>query len=101
MRVKLTAAEADFSQPNYPIAKSIDGKADTGWPVSGHEQPADRTAVFTFAEPVGGPGTKLVVTLKHESQFAGHNIGKFRLSLTTAEKPSVSGAGLSVELVEA
>jgi hypothetical protein len=101
MRVKLAAAEADFSQPNYPIAAAIDGKADTGWAVAGHEQPANRTAVFTFAEPVGGPGTKLTVTLKHDSQFAGHNIGKLRLSLTTAEKPSVSGGGLSVELAEA
>jgi hypothetical protein len=101
MRVKLTAAEADFSQPNYPVASAIDGKADTGWAVAGHEQPADRTAVFTFAEPVGGAGTKLAITLKHDSQFAGHNIGKFRVSLTTAEKPSVSGAGLSVELADA
>jgi hypothetical protein len=101
MRLKLSAAEADFSQPNYPIANAIDGKADTGWAVAGHEQPADRTAVFTFAEPVGGPGTKLTITLKHDSQFGGHNIAKFRLSLTTADKPSVSGGGLSVDLATA
>jgi hypothetical protein len=101
LRVKLAAAEADFSQPSYPIANAIDGKADTGWAVSGHEQPANRTAVFTFAEPVGGPGTKLTVTLKHDSQFAGHNIAKFRLSLTTAYKPSVSGGGLSADLAMA
>ncbi len=92
--VTLAAAEADFSQENYPVAQAIDGKADTGWAVAGHQTPADHAAVFTFAEPVGGPGTKLVVKLHHDSQFAGHNIGRFRLSLTTAEKPSLSGAGL-------
>jgi len=101
LRVKLSAAEADFSQETYPIAQTIDGNADTGWAVAGHEKPADRTAVFTFAEPVGGAGTKLTVTLKHDSQFAGHNIGKLRLSLTTAEKPSVSGGGVSVDLAAA
>ena len=55
---------------------------------------ADHAAVFTFAEPVGGPGRKLVVKLHHDSQFPGHNIGKFRLALSTSEKPSLGGEGL-------
>ena len=98
--VKLTAAEADFSQDTYPVANAIDGKADTGWAVAGHEKPANHTAVFTFAEPVA-PESKFVVTLHHDSQFAGHNIGRFRLALTKSEKPSVSGAAFPAELVEA
>lgn len=98
--VKLTAAEADFSQDTYPIANAIDGKTDTGWAVAGHEKPANRTAVLTFAEPIAATA-KLVVTLNHESQFAGHNIGRFRLALTKSEKPSVSGAAYAAELVEA
>jgi hypothetical protein len=96
--VKLVAADADFSQENYPIANAIDGQADTGWAVAGHEKPADHAAVFTFAEPVGGPGVRLVVKLKHDSQFAGHNIGRFRLSLTTAETPSLSGTGVPADV---
>jgi phage shock protein A/mono/diheme cytochrome c family protein len=99
--VKLSAAEADFSQENYPVANAIDGKTDTGWAVAGHEKPADHTAVFTFAEPVGGPGVKLLVKLHHDSQFAGHNIGRFRLSLTTAEKPDLSGQGLPAAVMAA
>jgi len=99
--VKLSAAEADFSQENYPIANAIDGKTDTGWAVAGHEKPADHAAVFTFAEPVGGPGVKLVIKLHHESQFAGHNIGRFRLSLTTAEKPDLSGQGVPAAVAAA
>jgi hypothetical protein len=96
--VKLSAAEADFSQENYPIANAIDGKADTGWAVAGHQKPDDHAAVFSFAEPVGGPGVKLVVKLKHDSQFAGHNIGRFRLSLTTAETPNHSGTGIPADV---
>jgi hypothetical protein len=99
--VKLAAAEADFSQENYPVAQAIDGKADTGWAVAGHQTPADHVAAFTFAEPVGGPGTKLVVKLHHDSQFAGHNIARFRLSLTTAEKPNLLGAGLPANVAAA
>ncbi|MEX2176475.1 MAG: PSD1 and planctomycete cytochrome C domain-containing protein [Pirellulaceae bacterium] len=99
--VKLAAAAADFSQDGHPIANAIDGKADTGWAVAGHEKPADRAAAFTFAETVGGTGNSLVVTLKHESEFAGHNIGRFRLSLTESEKPSLSGAGIPAAVAEA
>ncbi|MCI0357780.1 MAG: DUF1553 domain-containing protein, partial [Planctomycetaceae bacterium] len=99
--VKLTSAEADFSQDNYPVASAIDGKAETGWAVAGHERPADHAAVFTFAEPIGGPGIKLVVKLHHDSQFAGHNIGRFRLALTTAEKPDLAGQGVPATVAAA
>jgi hypothetical protein len=92
--VKLAGAAADFSQDTYPIAQAIDGQASTGWAVGGHQKPADHAAAFTFAEPVGGPGQKLVVKLHHDSQFPGHNVGKFRLALSTAEKPSLGGEGL-------
>lgn len=99
--VKLSAAEADFSQPTYPIANAIDEKANTGWAVSGHEKAANHTAVFTFAAPIsGGPGTKIIVKMLHQSQFAQHNIGRFRLSLTTAAKPSLSDSGLPADIVE-
>jgi hypothetical protein len=92
--VKLAGAEADFSQDTYPIAQVIDGQASTGWAVGGHQKPADHAAVFTFEQPVGGPGQKLVVKLHHDSPFPGHNIGKFRLALSTSEKPSLGGEGL-------
>ena len=99
--VKLSAAEADYSQATYPIANAIDDKANTGWAVSGHEKAANHTAVFTFAAPItGGPGTKIVVKLQHQSTFAQHNIGRFRLSLTTAAKPSLSESGLPADIAK-
>ena len=99
--VKISAAEADFSQATYPVANAIDDKTNTGWAVNGHEKAANHTAVFTFAAPIsGGPGTKIVVKLQHQSTFAQHNIGRFRLSLTTAAKPSLSEAGLPADIAE-
>ncbi|MBC7856769.1 MAG: PSD1 domain-containing protein [Pirellulaceae bacterium] len=101
MPVKLSAAEADFSQATYPVANAIDDKANTGWAVSGHEKAANHIAVFTFAAPIsGGPGTKIIVKMQHQSQFAQHNIGRFRLALTTADKPSLSETGLPADIVE-
>ncbi|MFN0020360.1 MAG: PSD1 and planctomycete cytochrome C domain-containing protein [Pirellulaceae bacterium] len=99
--VKLSAAEADYSQPTFPIANAIDDKTNTGWAVSGHEKAANHGAVFTFAAPItGGPGTNIVVKLQHQSTFAQHNIGRFRLSLTTVAKPSLSEAGLPADIAE-
>ena len=101
--VKLKQAVADYSQNGHPIANAIDGKSETGWAVDGHTKAEDRTAVFVFAEPLpGGPGTKLTVRLRHQSPFAQHNIGRFRLALTTVEEPSLDGpAGLPPETIAA
>jgi hypothetical protein len=44
---------------------------------------------------------KLVVKLHHDSQFSGHNIGRFRLSLTTDEKPDLSGTGVPADVAAA
>jgi hypothetical protein len=92
-KLKLSAAEADFSQDGFPVANAIDGKADTGWAVQGHVDVKNRTAVFALAEPLAvTPGLKLSVHLRHESSYARHNLGRFRLSLTSVHKPTLSGA---------
>lgn len=89
--LKLKSAMADFSQEGYPIENAIDDRAETGWAVSGHEKPANHAAVFVLAEPVSlNPEDRLVVRMKHESQFAGHNVGRFRLSVTGADNPQLS-----------
>ncbi len=87
--VKLSSAVADYSQKGFEIAKAIDGKKDTGWAVDGHTKKETRKAVFTFAQPVkAGPGTKLIVRLKHESKQKNHVIGRFRVSVSSAERPT-------------
>jgi mono/diheme cytochrome c family protein len=95
--VKFSAAEADFSQENHPIALAIDGKADTGWAVAGHEKAVDHRALFVFEKPIAADAA-VVVKLSHSSQFEKHNIGRFRIALTSAEKPGLSDDGLSAEI---
>jgi hypothetical protein len=101
--VKLARALADFSQKGHPIEALVAGPSKTGWAVEGHKRRGDRTAVFVFAKPVpGGPDTALVVKMTHASPHPQHNIGRFRLSLTSAKAPSLSGKlGLPLPVVEA
>jgi hypothetical protein len=92
--VKMASAVADYSQNGFPIAAAIGLGTGPGWAVDGFSKRENRTAVFTFARPLaGGPGTVLTVRLKHESVYAHHNIGRFRLALTSADKPGLSGQG--------
>lgn len=90
--VKVKTAEADFSQDTYPIANAIDGKGETGWAVAGHEKVADHRAVFVLAAPIPADA-EIVVKLKHDSKYAKHNIGRFRIALTSADKPGLSDFG--------
>jgi hypothetical protein len=101
--IQVKTATADFSQKDYPVANAIDGKDNTGWAGDGHNQAKNRTAVFVLAKPLTlAENATLEVRLKHDSQFAQHNIGRFRLATTDAEEPAVSGqAGLPPEVAQA
>jgi hypothetical protein len=101
--VAISSAAADYQQAGFPVAHAIDRDRRSGWAVDGHTRREDRTAVFTFARPLpGGPGTVLTIRMRHDSQYAQHNIGRFRLSLTSAPKPKLTpGSGLPAEVVQA
>lgn len=83
--VALKNASADFSQANFPVSNAIDGNPATGWAVMpdfGHTH----TAIFQTVTPINFPdGTTLTFVLEHQSGFAEHIIGRFRLSVTTAD----------------
>lgn len=100
--VKIKQALADFAQDGFPIANALDGKPTTGWAVDGHNKVANRQAVFIFAEPVTLPeGAQLLVRMRHDSVHAQHNIGRFRLAVTSAENPGLSDSGGVPEAVAA
>lgn len=100
-RVKLSAAVADFSQAGFPVESLLKDKGE-GWAVDGNAKKENRQAVFTFAEPIaGGAGTVLTVRLKHNSIYPQHNIGCFRLALTTAEKPGLGKDAIPAAAVKA
>jgi mono/diheme cytochrome c family protein len=85
--VALSRATADFSQDTYPVGSSIDRKGQ-GWAVMPKFGEA-HTAVYETKEPLAGEGElSLTFTLEFHSPFAGHQIGKLRLSATTSSNPS-------------
>jgi hypothetical protein len=86
--VRLAQAEADYSQPGYEIALAIDNNPVSGWAVDGPTRRENRVAWFFPDKPFGyAGGTELRVTLRFESGFAHHAIGRFRLALTTDAHP--------------
>ncbi|QDU97615.1 PSD1 and planctomycete cytochrome C domain-containing protein [Lignipirellula cremea] len=88
---KIRSVVADYEQQGFPAAHAIDGNGKTGWAVDGHQKPANRTAVFLFDQPQFGE--QLTIQLAFQSQYAKHAIGRFRLSLTSVETPSITLAG--------
>ncbi|MCL4210622.1 MAG: DUF1553 domain-containing protein [Phycisphaeraceae bacterium] len=100
--VEFVMAAADHSQTSgeFLVRKAIDGVTDAanGWAVEGYARREPRVALFIPSEPIGFEnGTELRIRLRHETQFKGHGIGRFRLSVAasdevrTALAPSVAG----------
>lgn len=89
--IKIASAEATFEQGDLKVTKSFDGDSRSGWAV--HEgRPVDKehAAVFRFSEPVPVPaGASLLVTLKHDSPHVSHNLGRFRISVTSTAEPKL------------
>jgi hypothetical protein len=100
--VEIERAIADFSQGGWPIEDAIDERPKTGWAVAGHEKQADHQAIFHFRKRIEGEhGGKLVVRLSHDSVHAHHNIGRFRLALSSLDQPTLDPEGLPAAVVEA
>ncbi len=85
VKVKFKKAMADYSQVNYEVEKAIDGELrnNNGWAVDGPTRKQSATAVFVADQPIGFVnGTRLIVKLRHEANFATHGIGRPRISIT-------------------
>jgi len=80
-------ASADFSQEKFPVAGAIDGKPETGWAIY-PSVGKPHAAVLELGEPLAADETaRLSVSLEFRSQFAQHQPGKFRLSVTGSANP--------------
>jgi hypothetical protein len=90
--IALRNAQADFSQQGWAVAGAIDNNPDTGWAVMPEFGKA-HTAYFELATPLSlHAGANLTITMLQRFPGKEHNIGRFRLSLTTAKTPlSVKG----------
>ena len=84
--VQLRNPRATFEQKGLPVAAAIDGDEKSGWAVD-PQFGKDHAAVFAMEKPVGfDGGSVLTVTLKFKNN-AGHQIGRPRLSISTAAAP--------------
>ena len=85
--MKLQNAQADFSQESWAVAGAIDGNEATGWAIS-PQFGKPHTAVFEFKDPIAfADGAELTIAMVQKFPGKEHNLGKFRLSVTTAKTP--------------
>jgi mono/diheme cytochrome c family protein len=78
-RIAIDHADADYSQPDYDVSKSIDDYFDKGWAIGGREgfnQPV--SAVFHTSEKLAG---RKRLTISLLQKYKNHTLGKFRLSI--------------------
>jgi hypothetical protein len=92
--IPFVSAEATFEQGDLQAKKAFDGKSDTGWAVyEGRVVDRDHAAVFRFQQPlVLDPDHLIKIVLRHDSAHQKHNLGRFRLSLTSIAEPKLNGA---------
>ncbi len=84
---KFESAVADFSQEGFNVAAAIDGNPHTGWAVV-PQTGKSHQAMFKLASPIGFD-EGAVLSFAMEQRYPGklHNLGKFRISVTTAKEP--------------
>jgi hypothetical protein len=85
--VKLVRPQADFSQGGFPIANAVDNNPETGWAIA-DQLGKSHVAVFEVQNKFGGPeGTTITVSMLQKFAGKEHNVGKFRVSVTTIKPP--------------
>jgi mono/diheme cytochrome c family protein len=100
--LKIASAVADFEQGGHPVRQAFDDQSETGWAVYSDDMKTERQAVFTFDQPTNiEPGTTIEITLEHQSRHKFHNLGRFRLSVTSESQPSLPDNDIPDYVVEA
>ncbi|MEJ7618691.1 MAG: PSD1 and planctomycete cytochrome C domain-containing protein [Pyrinomonadaceae bacterium] len=99
-RVALSAASADYSHPDFPISHAIDGDHKTKWGIDAGpgRRNQDRQAVFAAQTPINYEGgTNLTIRIfQRNGMSSALNIGRFRISVTTAAAPHTNVLPASV-----
>jgi hypothetical protein len=94
--VKLLNPKADFEQKDFSAANSINGNrdvSDRGWAVA-PKTGEYHQAVFEFdpATPASDIGGMLAITMQQGYQRQRYQLGRFKISVTTAPRPLRFGA---------
>ena len=88
--IRVVSARADFSQAGRNIQSVLGNGRDDGWAV--HPQTGrDHVAIFDLDRAVGFPGgTRITIQMEHFCH-EDHNLGKFRLGITSTPAPAAIG----------
>ena len=98
------SAIAEFNQDGLPVTGAIDDDPKSGWGIwkkdFDYNQP--RKAVFRLKETwPAGKGARFTLRLRHQHDAKKHLLGRFRVSVTTAPKPSIDMRdGLPPEIIQ-
>jgi hypothetical protein len=85
--IKLKTASADFSQDGFSASRAIDDDPQTGWAIN-PEVGKSHSIVFVFDQPLTIKlGDSLRFTFEFQSQFAQHQPGRIRVSVTDVTEP--------------
>lgn len=86
-KLKLKSATASFSQKDFPVTAAIDDNSSTGWAIL-PEVGKVNSAIFELDQKLDvAKGETLQIALVFESKFGQHQLGRFRLSATSAANP--------------
>lgn len=100
--IAIQKAVADFAQQGHPIELAIDDNPKTGWAVNGHNEAQSREAIFHLATPIRlAKGSKVTIRLAHNSPYAKHNIGRFKLTTTDVAAPQLGAESVAPEFIAA
>jgi len=94
-RLEFASVVADHSEDSWKVGGAIDPSEKSGWGVwdGVHNTAQDRQAVFRLKQPVEiAEGSILVFTLRHQSRFKEHLLGRFRISATDIQQPGLDTA---------
>jgi hypothetical protein len=86
--VKLTGAQATFAQDGFPPQNAIDNNPATGWAIV-PQVGMTQAAMFRFQAPVKADEGVMLTVVLDQRYGGGHNLGKFRLSVTTDKNPKL------------
>lgn len=82
------SAIADEEQDGYSVENLVRKEPGelAGWAIEEGESPVVRQAVFVPKQAIASG--RLAITMKHEMRHSSRNIGRFRISVTTAADPA-------------
>lgn len=99
--VALGEASATFAQSTFPASNVTDGNPNSGWAVF-DKAPGDVSLLLKLVAPLEVTAqSRLTLTLHHNTHYAAHNIGKFRILQTDRLQPRLEGGAPNRKLIAA